>query len=529
MNVKKLLFGAMFALVFTACSNDDPATDVNKPVEEAKTTLRVLMNDITTKADDTESAKITSLQVLVFNSSQNGFVLEKIGERDAENQYQSEEIGLEGGLKNVLVVANYPKFDFTEDAQNGTPYEEVLSSLKAFDEDLEEDEALTMNSKLYEIDILLQTKHYLGFQTDMGDDTRDYDVGKPVTLYRNVARVKLNSVTVSGDKLINSKQYTDLNLVLQHAYILHGKEKTKLIGEDATEWGATYVEDAGYINGYTGYEAEDRPIYMVGGEKAKYASLEGPYKYFDGYNKECPWEFDLETANTVYFKGEEETPKEVEFYVYENPYTLEENAKEIETLLVLKTDFSYMVKNPKYTEDPEATIEELKAQGLSGLSFDYNGKTYYKCTICGLKFVTVVGYHAHLILSPFCGIFGGMEKWDLCENCDMYFLENEHECGDLPEPEPEFIRAHFTRYYTIPVGDVAFDLPKDFKGIGTPRDLAKEGQKYRGVYRNLQYNLNLTLTGEGSFNDKGEKGEQFLQVAVEVAPWGQVTQESEIE
>lgn len=447
MKLKAILFGAIAALSLSACSNDN-ADQVEQPVVPAeKATLNVLVNDAVTKSGTDESAVINSLQVLIFNSTHHGPVLEKIGARDAQYDYRSEEIEISAGNKSVLVIANYPQLDLVEDPINGTPLANVLNMVKDFEKDLEVDGALTMNSRVYEdITISLGKRHYLGFPV-MDPSVVSYEVSQPVTLFRNVARIRLASVNIMGDKLINSEQYPGLVIELEQAYILHAKEMTMLVGQDGTAWGSTSVENVNYINGYPGVDENNLTIYMMN-DQAKYNSLLGPYRFFEGYNKECNYVFDLTTDNQTVFDGQSGNPEPIEFYVYENPYG--EDIDFIQTLLVLKTDFSYMVPHPSLAVDPGAADSDL-------------------------------------------------------------------------------IREHFTRYYTVAVGEHGYRLPKGFKGVGTPRDQEKEGQEYWGIYRNLQYNVHLSIHGEGYIDDKGDKGEQFLQAKVVVAHWGEVDQYTIVE
>ncbi|MDF9829888.1 fimbrial protein [Parabacteroides sp. PF5-6] len=442
MKLKAILFGAIVALSLTACSNDNP-DQIDQPVVPSdKTTLNVLVNDAMTKSDADASAVMNSLQVLVFNATQYGLVLEKIGKQDAQYDYRSEEIEISAGRKAVLVIANYPQLDLVEDAVNGTPITEVLNMVKDFEEDLEVDGALTMNSRLYkDITVSLGKRHYLGFPV-VDPNSVSYEVSKPVTLFRNVARIRLASVHIMGDKLVNSEQYPGLVMELQQAYILHAKEMTMLVGQDGTAWGSTSAQNVNYINGYPGVDENNQTIYMRN-ENAKYTSLLGPFRFFEGYNKECRYLFDLTTDTHTLFDGKNGNPEPVEFYVYENPYG--EDFEGIQTLLVLKVDFSYVVPHPSLAIDPGAADSDM-------------------------------------------------------------------------------IREHFTRYYTVAVGEHGFSLPRGFKGIGTPRDQEKEGQEYWGIYRNLQYNVHFSIQGEGYIDDKGDKGQQFLQAKVEVAPWGEVDQ-----
>jgi len=538
MKLKHLLLGTMFTLAVTACTSDDPVKEIEKPVEEAKTTLRVLAQDIQTKSETDPSAAISSLQVLVFNKTQNGFVLEVIGKQNADNQYQSEEISVEGGNKAVLVVANYPEFDLPADAATGTPIDDVLAAMKDFEKDEEKDGYLTMNSKLYDKDIVigLGLKHYLGFPKPEDETGKVYfEPNNPVKLYRNVARVKLNKVTVDGAKIVNSQQYTDLELQLDKVYILHGKESTRLMGEEGKEWASTYVEDAGYINGYPYVDGEENePVYMFGGEKARFASLpvkDVDFRYYNGYNYDftTPLNFDLSKKNTTVFDGVDNNPDPIEFYVYENQYNSTEDKDEIKTLLVLKTNYSY-----KGTEE---LIDAIGENGGEIVEEPEGSPSEWSC-----EKITNIDKRSWMELP--C-LWGGKLKDYYCETCRTYFnpyyfvwaknwlglpymkyihtgdFMKNHTCEDPGETEN---RVHFVRYYSVPVGNLYFKQP-DFPTRGE----GDNQQQYLGVLRNLQYNINLTISGEGYIDDKGDKGEQFLQVKVDVAPWGEVTQDAEIE
>lgn len=543
MKLKNLLFGTMCALAFTACSSDDPVVnpDVNPPLEEAKTTFSVFVDEMKTKADgdQTASAKISSLQALVFNESQNGPVLEIVGDLLSGTENQSIEMPVEGGNKTVLVVANYPSFaTLTQDAQNGIARDDVFEKMKDFEQGLEADGDLTMNSKLYTgIVIGLGMKHYLGFPKVDRSNEVYYDAGenKPIKLYRNVARVKLNTITVDGDKILGSKQYTDLQIELEKAYILHGKESSMIIGNDGKEWGPTYVADAGYINGYPYLDEDDNKVYMFGGDDARYASLpeNTTFRFYDGYiNKlETPYAFNLSSKNTVEFKGGTGNPDPIEFYVYENRYNSIANDKaEIKTLLALQTSYSYIgtkelmeaIYNEAIEGDPQTTwtwdkitnfdmpdwLKDLPVIGRGGLIAGTTFEDFYCATcrtfynpykIAGWFIVPIYSYYPSLIKAGF-----------YCNHTN---------------PLPGDNRVHFTRYYTVAVGNMEYKIPEGFPA----REDIADPNKATGILRNLQYNINLTITGEGYIDDKGDKGEQFLQTQVQVVPFGIVEQYEDVE
>lgn len=88
------------------------------------------------------------------------------------------------------------------------------------------------------------------------------------------------------------------------------------------------------------------------------------------------------------------------------------------------------------------------------------------------------------------------------------------------------------RYYTIALG-------KDFDVVTSDGNVASElltlrevtagdNGKYNGLYRNLQYNLTLTVTGPGYQTPGGGGDPTTLDVQCVVVPFGQVNQDVEI-
>ena len=81
------------------------------------------------------------------------------------------------------------------------------------------------------------------------------------------------------------------------------------------------------------------------------------------------------------------------------------------------------------------------------------------------------------------------------------------------------------RYYSFAIGNtgtVSEKVPADFVGL-------RADDKIHGVMRNLQYNTTITVTGPGYKTPVGPKyDETFLDVMVEVVPFGEVSQDVEI-
>ena len=81
------------------------------------------------------------------------------------------------------------------------------------------------------------------------------------------------------------------------------------------------------------------------------------------------------------------------------------------------------------------------------------------------------------------------------------------------------------RYYSFAIGNtgkVNETVPADFVGL-------RADDKIHGVMRNLQYNTTITVTGPGYKTPVGPKyDDTFLDVVVEVVPFGEVSQDVEI-
>ena len=88
------------------------------------------------------------------------------------------------------------------------------------------------------------------------------------------------------------------------------------------------------------------------------------------------------------------------------------------------------------------------------------------------------------------------------------------------------------RFYTAEIGkDVTLPAGSSTLALLALRDVtpvAENGKYTIGVYRNLQYNIDLTVTGPGYQTPGGGGDPTVLDVKCEVVDFGQVDQDVEI-
>lgn len=245
MKLKNLLFATMFACAFASCSNEDDPIN-NKPTGEGNATLDIkIAAPTTTKATGETAGKtdqtISSLNVYVFNGTDQNAKFEKSGSLKDSEINVGEVLGLTAGQKQVIVLANAAFGSLT----NTTTLSEALAQTKDFANEV--DGTLSMNSKVYDVNIQAGVMNYLGFDNPTGGHIALDLQNKPVYLYRNVAKVVLSSLTLNTTGSIGS--YPSAQFIVDSVYILHGNKYTRLAS--ASAWGPTGVQLSGsnYING----------------------------------------------------------------------------------------------------------------------------------------------------------------------------------------------------------------------------------------------------------------------------------------
>lgn len=418
MKLRNFMYATMIACAFASCSNDDvPTPDQGDPSAEG-TTLAVKY-DASSLTKATTDATISSLQLLVFNADGN---LEAKGSLKNGTTDVAEATGLTAGRKDVIVFANVT---LPEAVVVGASKSTVFGALeKDFDNALEADGALTMNSKMYEdIEIALNTVNLLGYDAETGGKwvgNVDKDIVKvPVKLYRNVAKIRLASISTRMKDEVG-KKYSNPTLKVKEIFILQGHKVTKLFGTNQSEYGATEVNGS-YYSAYehtSDWTSKD-DIYTL-------AESGVTVKAGDWIKKSIS-----EVTVTTAVKYETVN----DFYVYEN------TSDTYKTLLVVKGDFIYNT-----TDTETKTLED------------------------------------------------------------------------------RFYTAEIGKDVTLPAGSSTLAL----LALRDVTPVAENGKYTIGVYRNLQYNIDLTVTGPGYQTPGGGGDPTVLDVKCEVVDFGQVDQDVEI-
>lgn len=357
MKLKNLLFATMFACAFASCSSDDDPIDNgggNNGDVDATFSLK-FETPVITKSGDTDGKDnaISTLNVYVFNGTGDDAVLEKIGKSTSSNE--ARDIPVSSGDKSVVVVANHePKM-----TEKSSTLSDLYQATKEFG-DTEKNGTISMNSRTYVVSISAGRKNYLGYKDTeaaggkylvpteaTGGDLQN----KPVKLYRNVAKINLEKVSVDTEGSKN--EYSNAKFILKDVFVLHAPKTSYVVG-GALPWNPTY------------YAANSA---WLGGPVAGDVNTEGTYKYWakiiqdwkkaneggkekkpflangQGYEGGlAPFQYN-ETINETIMEGESypkgvvENPSIDYFYSYEN-------LSDTHTLLVVKGKFLFG-ENPK--------------------------------------------------------------------------------------------------------------------------------------------------------------------------------------
>ncbi len=316
MKLRNLMYATMIACAFASCSKDETPGVVGNDGEVAEATLSLMVNSTQTKAAaDTD---ITSLDVVIFKgqvAEGSDPVLEKVGKATAaDNVVAVENIPVTSGNKTIVVLANVPS-TLIEGIGKYSDLAELKKDFNAAGA-AEVDGKLTMNSKVYEVNVAVDKKNYLGYLSVPEGGVAvtaaaGVAVNTPVNLYRNVAKVELNSLAVQPTANYKGGKFT-----LKGIFLLHGNKVTKLVGADSKEWGATEVNMANALNGYLGEDAYQTWVDAMTGKTAVWPMFNGSMESESSY------------VNAI------TTFATTSFYAYEN-------TSATRTLVVVKGDFSY--------------------------------------------------------------------------------------------------------------------------------------------------------------------------------------------
>lgn len=528
MKLRSLLFGMMAAVAFTACSDkeDIPNPGGEEPV--AGTYLNIKTDFMGVKADDA----ITDLTVIVadyttgdINTVANAefgtwtwdpaknFVKPDGADGGASLVLNElENIKVPAGRQRMVVIANAGELLFTGAGTEADPIKPAstltnLSVVYAMQDN--NPDRMVMSSKEYDIMITTNAHNYVGYpqgaKPEKGEG-RYMEVGKPVILYRNVAKINLVSIKL-GQKFQENcgEQFPNPTLDITNAFVIQGRANSLIA--NPLEWGKTEailnddVEEPAemYKNGLVWREYETQfKAQLLKDElfaKAPLLSYENYENYWQelvadlmNYTIYIPAPVDQEITfvkDWAATDGVFDTP----FYVYENLNTTAGKDGEILTLLVLKGDLSYFT--PKVDEKGDPVWIDKDKDGEPDL-FD----------------------------NPEFGSVAGAPEKIWMQDKDLAVYNN--------------------RYFPIAVGVTGLEDGYNVANVYTPsgqtinynalgaanRVSAGYGTNFKGILRNLQYNVSVTINSPGYDTAwGGDEDDRYpLDVLVEVAPWGIVNQ-----
>lgn len=337
MKLKNLMYATMIACAFSSCSKDEIVDPGVGPDAEANASLEVRIANAETKALPNgtlaQEDAIRSLQLLVFNGTSDDAVLEAIGTVNGDGGAMTVKTAIKPGNKKVIVLANVDVAKTTPVIAAGTTTFTALKSvIQSFaQEKVGENSQLSMNSKVYNISVAESNTTYMGYVNNTGNVAGAVylEESKPIKLYRNVAKIKLNSITTE----IPADQYPNAKLTLKKVFVLHAHSNTNIIGAEGAEWGA--INQAGnYLIGETVATYKDTWVaYMTKTINGKplapvypFINTEIPYSQEESYSQ-------VLTGSALTVADNKLLP----FYTYENT----EAVDKYRTLLVVQADFTY--------------------------------------------------------------------------------------------------------------------------------------------------------------------------------------------
>lgn len=327
MKLRNLMYATMVACAFASCSNDEGIDDNGgKTPEGATAQLEVKISTPSLMKAVDQSATIASLGVLVFDVATDKLEAKGIDVAGKAGEGKSVVAdNLTAGQKKVLVLANMED-KMTNYKVNTTTLKNVLDDTQDFSSTAEVDGSLSMNSQVYTVTLKAGVINYLGYgntnpEDDQNNNYLSSEKGEPVKLYRNVARIVLESVQLTA----NSTKYPNAKFTVSRVFVLHGNKTTKVA--TTAPWGTTMPETMNYLNGCVNTEYAEWVKSMTG-KTAIQTYLTG------NYEANVPAYVNT-IANQSLTYNEKWQPTDQNFYVYENTSTT------LHTLLVVEGKLEY--------------------------------------------------------------------------------------------------------------------------------------------------------------------------------------------
>lgn len=357
MKLKNLLFATMVAYSFTACSENDPISEVIPPTAEAaeaaisfKASATSLMSKTKAATDPGTDAekKISSLTVLVFQKADGSFVTSKTVTNptpDADDAYSVDDVKAKATDVSVLLVANVtdPSI-FTNKTLNACEGLTVARATASTDNNF------VMSTVRFDGTLTAGKTNCFGYTATAGSATDVTSNAGAITLYRVAARVDLNKITVKFDQTTELK---GAKLEITNVFMSNVRGTSKYMSSDL---GSIENSAAPWYSG-VGTEKTGTGRLLVAGGAAEDADLNwAPQSAI--------------TLQSVV--GEvEKAMTDVNFYVLENSFTTRDSeangSNNAYTLLVIQAKL-YKVVDGEFTEPAVRyyTVKVNENQNVTG-------------------------------------------------------------------------------------------------------------------------------------------------------------------
>lgn len=365
MKLRNLLFGTMIACAFVACSNDDDPVDNggNNSNLNGKTLLQV--------SPDVFKTKATSLDFTVCVIDQSGSVVATGKDNTPIELPSTAEGSVEiVALKNTLSI------------EAGKTTRADLTSLISFnskEESFNSEES--MNTAYFKVSIERGKFNTLGFtetaaKTAAAGLNLSEDKVKilsaahtdPIPAYRNVARIYVNTISLSNTDEFN-KKYPNAKFTPKRMFLLNGKEKAHASVLSYDRWAKTEdTEGTSYLGGFsandykTYYEEaikqdpKKEVIYVKEEPKVYKEYITSGWENEDRLHEGYARDLKIGATNAYVTLPNENTANKARNFNPEGVntfYTYENSNNNTPVLLVVQGDFTY---------EDAASKEEIKAE-----------------------------------------------------------------------------------------------------------------------------------------------------------------------
>lgn len=358
MKLRNFMYATMIACAFASCSNDDvPTPDNGNPTAGTYLTMRAQNPVSATKAtgDPTVEDGIKSLTMVVIGADNTIEAIESTHEGVGGTLTRSTEVS--AGSKTVLMVAN---IDLST-IEIGDSYSDIAALTCNRSEETAAN-GFSMNSKLYNVDVELNKTTFLGYDEMPANYTTanailNTSATGGVKLYRNVAKVVLNEVTITNEKG-DFTNYSNPNVVITDVFIMNANPTAMAVPTDGTkEWGSTQKTASSWLAGVAANTA------WTNADLFKLASTwtDASYLVDNVADTEIGYHAEEGATMPTTTKAFASTP----FYVYENGGEPLPTAAE-KTLLVIKANVSYDTKDGRKTAENRYYTLAIGRTGFDG-------------------------------------------------------------------------------------------------------------------------------------------------------------------